>query len=111
LCVADRELADHEARYQRYLDRPARDNGPARTFDLGCQWMTIVPNSRLGQLLPGERPQVLPAFVGYAVEVRDLEATRRYLHSAGVPVGASPAGDIVVPATSALGAAVIFRGS
>ncbi|MDN5915192.1 MAG: VOC family protein [Pseudonocardia sp.] len=111
LCVTDDELADHEARYRRYLHRAARDDGPARTFDLGGQWLTIVPQSGLGQLLPGERPQALPAFVAYAVEVRSPEATRRYLHSAGVPLRACPAGDAVVPAASALGAAVIFRGA
>lgn len=111
LCVADDELADYEARYQRYLQRAGRADGPARTFDIGAQWLTIVPQSGLGQLLPGERPQALPAFVGYAVEVRDPAATRRHLHSAGVPLHTSPAGDIVVSGGWALGAAVIFHGS
>jgi Glyoxalase-like domain len=111
LCVADDELADYEARYQRYLHRTARDDGPARTFDLGGQWLTIVPRSGLGQLLPGERPQALPAFVAYAVEVRDPTATQRHLHSAGVPLHTSPTGDIVVSAVWAHGAAVIFHGS
>ncbi|WNG34401.1 hypothetical protein F0U61_12730 [Archangium violaceum] len=109
LCVADTEVEDFERRYARYLARPARSDGPARVFELDEARVTIIPNSGLATALPGEQAPALPAFVAYAVAVRDLEATRALLHENGFPVMSTAGGDIFVPATAALGAAVIFR--
>ncbi|MEV4896282.1 VOC family protein, partial [Nonomuraea sp. NPDC055795] len=69
----------------------------------------IVPASALPGLLPGERPPALPAFVAYAVSVRDLPATERFLRGNGVPLATTGSGEIFVPAEAALGAAIIFR--
>lgn len=109
LCVADTELEDFERRYARYLARPARRDGLARVFDLDDARVTILPNSGLATALPGEQAPALPAFVAYAVAVRDLDATRAFLHENGFPVRSTAGGDIFVPAAAALGAAVIFR--
>ncbi|WP_204164122.1 hypothetical protein [Streptomyces sp. CS090A] len=68
-----------------------------------------MPNSQLSTLLPGEHASAVPAFVAYAVAVRDLAATRKRLHDNGFSVGRTDSGDIFVPAASALGAAIIFR--
>jgi hypothetical protein len=109
LCVADREIDSYAQRYRRYLGGDARAEGTARMFDLQDSRITIAPASSLGAFLPGEAAGELPAFVAYAVKVCDLPATEALLRRNGVPVALSPAGDIFVPARSALGAAVIFR--
>jgi hypothetical protein len=69
----------------------------------------LIPESWLGEFLPGETASALPAFVAYTVAVRDLGSTRRWLEHNGLDVHAEPAGGIFVPAKVALGAAVIFR--
>ena len=71
--------------------------------------MKLVPENWLASVLPGETAPALPAFVAYAVAVRDLVSTRRWLENNGMGVHAEPAGGIFVPAKAALGAAVIFR--
>jgi hypothetical protein len=109
LCVGEAELAAFERRYQAYLGRPARADGPARVFDLNNSRVTLVPDVHLAAILPGETPPAVPAFVAYAVAVRDVGATRALLQQNRVPVSMSPSGDIFVPAAAAAGAAVIFR--
>ncbi|HEV2676999.1 MAG TPA: VOC family protein [Aliidongia sp.] len=109
LSVPAAALGDFEARYAAYVGRPARDDGPARVFDLDRGRLTLVPDDHLAILLPGERSPALPAFVAYAVAVRDIDATRDLLRRNGVPTKVSAAGDPFVPAAAALGAAVIFR--
>ena len=80
-----------------------------RIFDLQDARITLVPAAHLGMLLPGETAPALPAFVAYAVTVRDVRATEALLRQNGLPVATSAARDIFVPARSTLGAAVIFR--
>ena len=109
LCVPGAELADHVRRYERYLDRPARGTGAVRTLHLDDDRVTIVAGSGLDEVLPGERTPPVPALVGYAVTVRELDATGRRLAAAGFVVRPTPAGDLVVPAAEALGTAVVFR--
>ncbi|MFF5210105.1 VOC family protein [Streptosporangium sp. NPDC000396] len=109
MCVADAELPDIERRYENYLGRPARSEGFARTFDLDDAKVTLVPESALAGLLPGEHAPGLPAFVAYAVSVRDAAATERFLRASGVPLAETAAGEIFVPADAALGVAIIFR--
>jgi hypothetical protein len=111
LCVPDDDLSQYERRYSRYLQRPARTDGSLRTFDLDNSSVVIVPDSRLGSVLPGEVPLDLPAFVAYGLAVRDLSATRHVLERSEFPVLTSPFGGIFVPASAALGAAIIFHGS
>ncbi|MFJ9526432.1 VOC family protein [Streptomyces cyaneofuscatus] len=108
-CVAEAGLDAMAARYQDYLGSPARADGPSRFFDLDGSRLTLVPDSHLATTLPGEHAPAVPAFVAYAVAMRDLAATRKLLRDNGFPVGRTDAGDIFVPAASALGAAIIFR--
>jgi hypothetical protein len=108
LCVADAELADVGARYAGYLDRRPRREGPALVFDMPDGQLTVVALSGLDALLPGERPPVLPAFVGCTIEVVDVGRTQDLLHDAGLPVHRTPVGLPFVPASAALGAAVAF---
>ncbi|MEV3872880.1 VOC family protein [Streptomyces sp. NPDC049906] len=109
LCVADPELALVRRRYETYLGRPARQQGPAHVIDLDGAALRLVPGSALATVLPGERPPALPAFVAYAVAVRDPVLTRDLLHRNGLPVRDTPTGDPFVPADAALGTAVVFR--
>jgi hypothetical protein len=109
LCVAGAEVDGYAARYQRYLGQAARRDGAGRVFDLQRSRLRLASADALGTTLPGETAPALPAFVGYAVAVRDLAATRRLLEGTGLPVREAPSGEIFVPAEAALGAAVIFR--
>ena len=109
LCVEGADVANVARRYETFTGRTARRNGPTRVVDLDGATVTIVPDSDLEGVLPGEQAPGLPAFVAYAVEVRDLDATRRYVQRNGFPVNVLPSGDVFVPAAAALGAAVIFR--
>jgi catechol 2,3-dioxygenase-like lactoylglutathione lyase family enzyme len=109
LCTPDAQIQAYVERYQRYLDRPVRRDGAAHVFDLQESCVRLIPESWLGEILPGERAPALPAFVAYAVAVRDLGSTRRWLEDNGMDVHAEPAGGIFIPAKAALGAAVIFR--
>jgi hypothetical protein len=109
LCAPDAEIEAYVKRYQRYLGRAARRDGATYIFDLQQSCVRLIPERRLGEILPGETASMLPAFVGYAVTVRDLGLTRRLLESNGVVVLDTSADGIFVPAKAALGAAVTFR--
>lgn len=109
LCTPDAEIEACVKRYQRYLGRAARRDGATHIFDLQESCVRLIPESWLGEIFPDETARVLPAFVGYAVAVRDLGSTRRLLESNGLVVLDTLAGDIFVPAQAALGAAVTFR--
>ncbi|MGP3915685.1 VOC family protein [Nonomuraea sp. 10N515B] len=111
LCVADDELDEAERRYERYVGRTASRDGLVRTFALGGDGahITLVGASRLDALLPGEGAVALPGFAAYAVAVRDVAATGRFLGEAGMTVGETAAGEIFVPAREALGTAIVFR--
>jgi hypothetical protein len=109
LCVADSKLDDFTKRYRRYLGQEAQMKGVKRIFDLNGAHITIVPESRLNDILPGEASPPLPGFVGYAVAVSDISATRKYIEGNGFPVVETEDGDIFVPAFALLGTAIIFR--
>lgn len=109
LCVADADLPATQGRYEKYLGRLARPDGPAHVFDLDDARLTLLPASALDDVLPGEQAPALPALVAYAVAVDDLDSTRNYLSANGFPLHDAPSGDVFVPARAALGAAVIFR--
>ncbi|WP_039639636.1 VOC family protein [Streptomyces sp. 769] len=109
LCIADDQLTAVQRRYEDYLDQPARTDGPAHVFDLDGATLTLVPASQLATVLPGEHPAALPAFVGYTVAVHDIALTRDLLRRNGFPLRHSASGDLFVPSTAALGAAIAFR--
>jgi hypothetical protein len=104
LCVADNEMDAVAARYARYVGNTARRDGATRVFDLQQSSLRLVPMSLLV-----DPPPALPAFVEYAVSVRDLEATRRVLVANGVPVERLSADAVVVAPRAALGARIVFR--
>lgn len=109
LCVPDGALPDVERRYEAYLGRAAHRHGPTRTFDLDDGAVILAAASALPDLLPGEYPPALPAFVGYTIAVHDIAQTEHHLREAAVPHTKPRAGKIVVPASEALGAAITFR--
>jgi hypothetical protein len=109
LCVSPDELGGFEARYEAYTGRTASASGPARSFQLDGSALTLVADGDLDAILPGEKAPGLPALVAYAVAVRDVGATRALLTANGFPVTDAPSGDIFVPASAALGGAVVFR--
>ncbi|WP_438022150.1 VOC family protein [Sorangium sp. So ce233] len=111
LCVAQAALPEVERRYEKYLGRPARADGPARVFELDGSRLTLVADADLEAILPGERAPALPAFVAYAVAVRDIDVARKLLEENGFPLKRSASGDLFVPAAAALGAAILFRES
>ena len=109
-CV--RLMPENEAyveRYQRDLGGVARRDGAAHVFGLKQSCVRLIPASWLGDFLPGETASALPAFVAYAVAVRDLGRARQWLEDNGFPVNAEASGGIFVPSKAALGAAAIFR--
>ncbi|WP_214407926.1 VOC family protein [Pseudonocardia lacus] len=108
LCAPDAELDGHAERYARLLARPVREAGPTRVLDLGAGRVVLVGASALDAVLPGERPPTLPAFVAFAVRVRDLAATRELLVGEGFPVRSAPDGAAFVPAAAAGGCALVF---
>ncbi|MGV9598919.1 VOC family protein [Streptosporangium sandarakinum] len=105
LCVADTALPESVRRYENYFGR-AR-HGRVTRFDRAN--VTVVAASALAGLLPGERPAALPAFVAYAVAVRDLSATEKLLRDGDVPVIRTGPEEMFVPAGAALGVAIVFR--
>jgi catechol 2,3-dioxygenase-like lactoylglutathione lyase family enzyme len=109
LCVEDGELDACVARYRHFLGIEPRTEGFAEVFDLGGGQISIIPESRLTDLLPGEALPSLPGFAGYAVTVHNLSVTRGHLEACGFPVIETKKGDIFVPAASLLGTAIIFR--
>jgi hypothetical protein len=84
LCVADQDIDSFINRYQRYLGRDARADRLTRIIDLESARITIVPESRLADILPGEVAPTLPGFVGYVVKVRDISVTRKYIEGNGL---------------------------
>ncbi|MEU1736920.1 VOC family protein [Streptosporangium sp. NPDC020145] len=105
LCVAETALPEVERRYEGYFGR-AR-HGRVTRFDRAN--VTVVPASALADLLPGERPAALPAFVAYAVAVRDLSVTEELLCDNDIPVVRTGPEEMFVPADAALGVAIVFR--
>jgi hypothetical protein len=116
LCVTDEELDNFVKRYQRYLGCGVINQGVSRILQgvsrilaLENARITIVAESALPALLIGEAVPPLPGFAGYTVTVRDKAATEKYLKENGFPVKETAWGDIFVPASAALGTAIIFR--
>jgi catechol 2,3-dioxygenase-like lactoylglutathione lyase family enzyme len=110
LCVSDDAIAEFADRYQRYLGRVPRHDRDTRVFELDRSRVTLVPNSYLDTLLPGEKAPALPAFVAFEVAVKDVGAARQLIEGNGFT--AAPAGNerFFVPSSEALGGAVIFGG-
>jgi catechol 2,3-dioxygenase-like lactoylglutathione lyase family enzyme len=104
LCVADTSIDAVAARYELYLGASAHQNGATWVFDLQGSALRVVPSSH-----EAETPPALPGFVGYAVTMADLAATRELLATGDVEFQSPSAEEIVVPARAALGASVTLR--
>jgi catechol 2,3-dioxygenase-like lactoylglutathione lyase family enzyme len=111
LCVPDDATPDVVHRYETYLGRAADRSGPTWTFELDDATLAVVAAADLPDVLPGERPPALPAFVGYTISVHDIVQTEHHLRAATVVHTKGHAGEVVVPAGEALGVAIIFRPS
>ncbi|MDK8179973.1 VOC family protein [Paenibacillus sp. UMB4589-SE434] len=109
LCVDDSELDEFIRRYGQYLECEVQTDGVAHIFNLAGSRITIVPRTRLSELLPGEMAPPVPGFAGYVVAVRDISHTRSYLERNDLPVAETASGDLFVPAASALGSAIVFK--
>jgi Glyoxalase-like domain len=96
-------------RYEAYLGRTPQRTDSACRFDLGQGRVTLINDKGLKDIFPGQRAPASPAFIGYAVAVSDLAATRAYLQGNGFPLVDTPSRDILVPSSAALGAAILFR--
>ena len=109
LCVAEANLTEFSLRYEKYLNIHAQAEANMSVFELGGSRIIIVSDSILETILPGERPQALPAFVAYTIKVQNIEETHKLLLSNGFTPRVSCLGDFFVPSVEALGAAIIFR--
>lgn len=109
LCVADNELTEVRQRYESYLGRSAKQVDQVSVLYLDDGTVTLVGESDLGNLLPGESAPAVPALVAYTVLVSDIDATGELLHKGGFPVHRTSTGEVFVPAASALGVAICFR--
>ncbi|MFC9245452.1 VOC family protein [Streptomyces sp. NPDC057136] len=99
LCVAEGQLPLVRERFERYLGRPISAEAP----------ITLMTKADLPDLLPGEDPSALPALVACTVTVPDIARVRALLEENGLPVRETGRGEPYVPASAALGAALIFR--
>lgn len=94
ICAPD--PASVRARYTSYLGDP-RGAG-----------VVVVGPSALGRMLPGEHVPTGPAIVACRVLVDDLARTRKCLLATGVDARPTPAGDLLLPARSGTGAAIVL---
>lgn len=108
LCVRDGDVASTVHRYEAYAGSSVRSAGRRHVLDLGEGSLVIVGQSDLPQVLPRVQPVDLPAFVAYAIQVEDLDATASYLEHVKVPLHRSPDGNICVGPDAAHGAMIIF---
>ena len=109
VCVPADERAAFVTRYEALLGCAGE---PARfgvRYALGAGAVRLVTPRELSEALPGEVPPGLPAFVAMAISVKDLGALRRFLGERGTPAIEAAEGAVFVPASAALGAAVVFR--
>jgi predicted unusual protein kinase regulating ubiquinone biosynthesis (AarF/ABC1/UbiB family) len=109
LCVSDSDLPAITLRYQTYLNTTGHLEDNRTIFDLGSTRLIIVADSVLETILPGERPNALPAFVGYVIKVKNIEQTHQLLTENGFTPQTTKTSDVFVSSKEALGTAIIFR--
>lgn len=108
LVVADDELDETVARYERTLATPARDLGRTRVLQLAVGAFEIVAASRFSEVLPAEPTPELPMFAAVTVTVRELHAARELIEGNGFLIDELGDG-FVVGSAQAHGAAIVFR--
>jgi hypothetical protein len=99
--------AEIAATYAGIAGHAARQRGDDWVIDLGGGTLTAVTPARLGALIPGAVPPVLPYLAGFTVIVDDLARPRAALRESGVPF-VEHDGRVTVAAKEACGCAVLF---
>ncbi len=109
LCVSKSDLPVVTQRYEKYLNISANMTENMSIFDFGGTRLMIVTEAALEEILPGEHPQALPAFVGYTIKVKNIEQVHQLLLENGFTPHITKNGDVFISAAEAFGTAVIFR--
>jgi len=105
-CVSDPD--EYESKYTRITGRPAVRRGVKRVISLPLSRVTIVSPGDLGQVIPGASAPSLPYIAGLGLVSEDLGAVDRLLSEREIPSDKID-GKIIVAASTACGAAVIFE--
>ena len=106
LCVEDPD--ETAQRYDGYTGLPSTADGPARHIQTARGTLTFVDPATLARVLGLSAP-ALPWIAGYALESRDLDATRAAVRRAAVRVIEMPGNRFAVALPQALGGAAIFE--
>ena len=106
LCVEDPDEA--AVRYGRYAGLPFASNGRVRHIQTARGSLTFVDPDTLMRVL-GLTAPALPWIAGYALESRDLDATRNALRGAAGGSIEAPGNRFGVKLPEALGGIVIFE--
>ncbi|MFF4615877.1 hypothetical protein [Nonomuraea jabiensis] len=107
LVVPDDEVDDHEERYARILDADVWIDGPKHVLPLRHGRVEIIPESSLGDFLPGHVVPGLPLLAANTVAVRDLTAARKLIEHNLIATHATPDG-FYVTAEDACGVPLAF---
>jgi glyoxalase-like protein len=106
LCVAD--PAEAAQRYSRYSGLAASPSGNTCSIETARGALIFVDAETLRGAL-GTAPPASPWIAGYALESRDIAATRAYLQSVGIGARELQGGRIAVTLPDALGGILIFQ--
>jgi hypothetical protein len=106
LCVEDPD--ETAQRYGAYTGLPPTSDGPARHIQTARGTLTFVDPATLARVLGLSAP-ALPWIAGYALESRDLDATRAAVRGAAGSVIKMPGNRFAVALPLALGGAAIFE--
>ena len=105
-CVSDPD--EFESKYTRITGRTAERQGVKRVITLSQSRVSIVSSGDLGQVIPGASAPSLPYIAGLGLVCEDLGAVDRLLSEREIPADKVD-GKIIVAASTACGAAVIFE--
>jgi len=106
LCVDDPD--QHAALYTKLIGRPPVRNGASRIFRLPLvSAVTIVGADDIQAVLPGAVPAALPCIAGYAFATEDMQGVRRRMIGEHIQFDECGHG-LMVPASAAFGASIIF---
>ncbi|MEV4805380.1 VOC family protein [Nonomuraea sp. NPDC049421] len=107
VAVPDDEIDEHEERYARLLDADVWIDGPKHVLMLRHGRVEIIPQSALGDVLPGHTVPALPLLAAHTVAVRDLTAARHLIEHNMIDTRTTPDG-FYVTAEDACGVPLAF---
>ncbi len=107
IICADRpeELA---GRYARYTGHRVAKRGNFHSVELGRSRIVVVAPDKLGTVIPGAEPPVLPYVAGFTVATFSVEKAAGLLRDARIPFAVQD-GRMIVAARDAFGSAVLFE--